>query len=54
VAEGDLQALAQDRAKALQQALLADAQVGADRIYLVANDKATAKDGLVRVELTLQ
>jgi hypothetical protein len=54
VGEGDLQALAQDRAKALQQALLADAQVGADRIYLVTNDKATAKDGLVRVELTLQ
>jgi hypothetical protein len=54
VGEGDLQALGQDRAKALQQALLADAQVGADRIFLVANDKATAKDGLVRVELTLQ
>jgi hypothetical protein len=54
VGEGDLQALGQDRAKALQQVLLADSQVSADRVFLVANDKAVPKDGAVRLELTLK
>jgi hypothetical protein len=54
VGEGDLQTLGQDRAKALQQVLLADPQVSADRVFLVANDKAIAKDGVVRLELTLK
>jgi hypothetical protein len=54
VGEGDLQALGQERAKALQQALLTDTQVSADRVFLVTNDKATAKDGMVRLELTLR
>jgi hypothetical protein len=54
VGEGDLQALGQDRAKALQQALLTDTQVSADRVFLVTNEKATAKDGMVRLELTLR
>jgi hypothetical protein len=54
VGAGDLQALGQDRAQALQQALLADPEVGADRVFLVANDKVVPKDGTVRVELTLQ
>jgi hypothetical protein len=54
VGEGDLQTLGQDRAKALQQALLTDPQVSADRVFLVGNDKAVPKDGLVRLELTLK
>ncbi len=54
VGEGDLQALGQDRAQALQHALLADPGIGADRVFLVANDKAVPKDGAVRLELTLQ
>jgi hypothetical protein len=54
VGEGDLQALGQDRAKALQQILLADTQVSADRVFLVGNDKAVPKDGMVRLELTLK
>jgi hypothetical protein len=54
VGEGDLQILGQDRAKALQQVLLADTQVGSERIFLVGNDKAIPKDGVVRLELTLK
>jgi len=54
VGDGDLQTLGQDRAKALQQLLLADPQVTADRVFLVGNDKAISKDGMVRLELTLK
>jgi hypothetical protein len=54
VGEGDLQTLGQDRAKALQQVLLTDTQVSADRVFLVGNDKALPKDGMVRLELTLK
>jgi hypothetical protein len=54
VAEGDLQTLGQDRAKALQQVLLADPQVSAERVFLVGNDKAKPADGMVRLELTLK
>jgi hypothetical protein len=54
VAEGDLQSLGQDRAKALQQVLLTDTQVSAERVFLVGNDKALPKDGMVRLELTLK
>jgi hypothetical protein len=54
IGEGELRALGQQRAMALQQALLADPQIVADRVFLVANDKATANDGVVRVELTLE
>jgi hypothetical protein len=54
VGDSDLQALGQQRAQALQQGLLADTQVAADRVFLVGNDKALAKDGAVRVELTLE
>jgi hypothetical protein len=54
VGEGDLQTLGQDRAKALQQVLLTDTQVSPDRVFLVGNDKATPKDGVVRLELTLK
>ena len=54
VGEGDLQALGQDRAKALEQVLLSGSQVSGDRVFLVGNDKATPKDGMVRLELTLK
>ncbi len=54
VGEGDLQTLGQDRAKALQQVLLADTQVSPDRVFLVGNDKAKLADGMVRLELTLK
>jgi hypothetical protein len=54
VGDAELLALGQERAKQLQQALLADSQLGADRVFLVANDKAKSQDGLVRLELTLQ
>ena len=54
VEDEDLKTLGQERAKALQQALLGDAQVAPERVFLVTNDKATAKDGAVRLELSLQ
>jgi hypothetical protein len=54
VGDGELQALGQQRALALQKALLADSQVAPERVFLVANDKATAKDGAVRLELSLK
>ena len=54
VADGELQMLGQQRAVALQTALLADPQVVAERVFLVANDKAVAKDGNVELELSLK
>jgi hypothetical protein len=54
IGDEELQALGQQRAMALQQALLSDPQVAPERVFLAANDKATAKDGLVRLELSLQ
>jgi len=54
IGDGELQSLGQQRAMALQQALLADAQVEPERVFLVANDKATAKDGAVMLELSLK
>jgi hypothetical protein len=39
---------------ALQRALLADPQIAAERVFLVANDKASVKDGNVRLELSLR
>jgi hypothetical protein len=54
VQDDDLETLGQQRALALQQVLLADTQVGADRVFLVANDKATSKDGRVQLELSLR
>src|SRR5208282_141508 len=44
VGDAELQALGQQRALALQQGLLADTQVAAERVFLVGNDKATVKD----------
>jgi hypothetical protein len=54
VEDGDLQTLGQQRALALQQVLLDGAPVGADRVFLVANDKATSKEGRVQLELSLR
>jgi hypothetical protein len=54
IGEGELQALGQQRAMALQQLLLADSQVAAERVFLVANDKAVFKDGVVQLELSLR
>ncbi len=47
-------ALGEQRAQALQQALLMDTQIDPARVFLVANDKAVAKDGAVRFELSLR
>jgi len=54
IGDAELQTLGQQRAQAVQQGLLSDPQIAADRVFLVANDKATAKDGVVRLELSLQ
>jgi hypothetical protein len=54
VADSDLQALAQQRATVLQQALLTDGQVDPARVFLVVNGKAKAQDGQARLELALQ
>jgi hypothetical protein len=54
IADSDLTALGQQRARAVQQALLTDTQVDPARVFLVANDKAKNHDGKVRLELSLQ
>ncbi len=54
VGDAELTALGQQRALALQQALLADTQIDPGRVFLVVNNKAVAKDGMVRVELSLK
>jgi Domain of Unknown Function (DUF748) len=54
IADSDLTALGQQRAVAVQQALLTDTQVDPARVFLVANDKAKNQDGKVRLELSLQ
>jgi hypothetical protein len=54
VVAADLTALGQQRAVAIQKALLTDSQVGADRVFLVVSDKAKNQDGKVRLELSLQ
>jgi hypothetical protein len=54
VGEDQLTALAQQRALVLQRALLTDTGIDPARIFLVANDKATEKDGGVRLELSLR
>jgi hypothetical protein len=54
IADSDLTALGQQRAMAIQQALLTDTQVDPARVFLVANDKAKNQDGRVRLELSLK
>jgi uncharacterized protein involved in outer membrane biogenesis len=55
IASGDaeLRALAEQRAQSVQQALLTDSGIDPARVFLVANDKATSKDGRVRLELSV-
>jgi Domain of Unknown Function (DUF748) len=54
VGDEQLTALGQQRALALQRALLTDTGVDPARVFLVVNDKATQKDGAVRMELSLR
>jgi hypothetical protein len=54
VGDAELKALGQQRAVAVQQALLTDTQIDPARVFLVANDKAKDQDGKVRLELTLK
>jgi hypothetical protein len=54
VPDADLQALGQQRALAVQSVLLTDEPAATGRVFLVTNDKAVAKDGSVRLELSLQ
>ena len=52
--DAELQSLAERRATALQQALLASGQIDPARVFLVVNGKAESKDGAARLELSLQ
>ncbi len=54
VSDADLNTLGQQRAMVLEQALLSDTQIDPARVFLVANDKVSSKDGLVRLELSLR
>jgi uncharacterized protein DUF748 len=54
VGEEQLTALGQQRALALQRALLTDTGVDPARVFLVVSDKATPRDGAVRMELSLR
>jgi len=54
VGDTDLRSLGEQRAMSIQQALLTNTQIDPSRVFLVANDKATAKDGVVRLQLSLK
>jgi hypothetical protein len=54
ISESDLNALGQQRAMSVQQALLTGTQIAPERVFLVANDKAKNLDGRVRLELSLR
>jgi hypothetical protein len=54
VGDEQLTALGQQRALALQRALLTDTGVDPARVFLVVSDKAIEKDGGVRMELSLR
>ena len=54
VTDGDLTALGQQRAMAVQQALLTGTELDPARVFLVVNDKAKNQDGKVRLELSLR
>jgi hypothetical protein len=54
VGEDQLTALGQQRALALQRALLTDTGIDPARVFLVVSDKAKEKDGAVRMELSLR
>ena len=54
IAESELTQLGKQRAANLQQALLTDASIAPERVFLVANDKAKNQGGVVRLELSLR
>jgi hypothetical protein len=54
IGEADLATLGQQRAMAIQTALLTDSQMDPARVFLVANGKAKNQDGRVRLELSLK
>jgi len=54
IADGDLTTLGQQRAQAVQRALLTDTQIDPERVFLAVSDKAKNEAGLVRLELTLK
>ncbi|MEA3198336.1 MAG: hypothetical protein QOF32_2388, partial [Gammaproteobacteria bacterium] len=54
VSNDDLTALGQQRAMAVQQALLTNTQLDPARVFLAVNDKAKKQDGEVRLELSLR
>jgi hypothetical protein len=54
ISDGDLTALGQRRAMAVQQVLLTGTQIDPARVFLVANDKAKDQDGKVRLEMSLK
>jgi hypothetical protein len=54
VGEAELTALGQQRAVNLQQVLLTGTQIDAERVFLVANDKAKNEAGRVRLEMSLR
>ncbi|MGB6309511.1 MAG: DUF748 domain-containing protein, partial [Steroidobacteraceae bacterium] len=54
ISDADLTTLGQQRAMAIQQALLTGTQVDPARVFLVANDKAKNQGGKVRLELSLK
>jgi Domain of Unknown Function (DUF748) len=54
VGPDELKALGEQRSLALQQSLLTGTGIEPERVFLVANDKASEKDGAVRLELSLR
>jgi hypothetical protein len=54
IADGDLTTLGQQRAQAVQRALLTDTQIDPERVFLAVSDKAKQEAGMVRLELTLK
>lgn len=54
IADGDLTTLGQQRAQAVQRALLTDTPIEPERVFLAVSDKAKSEAGMVRLELTLK
>ncbi len=54
VTDADLKMLGEQRAKALQKALLTGTSLDPARVFVVAKDDAAAHDGNVRLQLSLQ
>jgi hypothetical protein len=54
ITDADLAALGQQRAVAVQQALLTGTEVDPGRVFLVGNGKAKGQEGRVRLELSLK